>query len=43
VRDHWDVDHTTSPELRIAIGGLSPDESLAYACDWLLAAGRAID
>jgi AcrR family transcriptional regulator len=30
----------TSPELRAAIGGLSPDDSLAYVCDWLLAAGR---
>jgi AcrR family transcriptional regulator len=33
----------TSPELRAAIAGLTPDESLAYVCDWLLAAGRAID
>lgn len=33
----------TSPELRAAIAGLSPDESLTYVCGWLLAAGRAID
>jgi len=33
----------TSPEMRSAIAGLSPDDSLAYVCDWLLAAGRAID
>jgi len=32
----------TSPELRAALAGLSPGESLAYVCDWLLAAGRAI-
>jgi AcrR family transcriptional regulator len=31
----------TSPELHAAIAGLSPDKSLAYVCDWLLAAGRA--
>jgi len=33
----------TSPELRAAISGLSPDENLSYVCDWLLAAGRTID
>jgi len=33
----------TSPELRGAIDGLSPEESLAYVCDWLLAAGRTFD
>jgi AcrR family transcriptional regulator len=33
----------TSPELRAAIAGLSPDQSLIYVCDWLLAAGHAID
>ncbi|HUC26020.1 MAG TPA: helix-turn-helix domain-containing protein [Streptosporangiaceae bacterium] len=33
----------TSPELRIAIADLAPDESLAYVCDWLLAVGRIID
>lgn len=33
----------TSPELRAAIGGLSPDQSLVYVCDWLFAAGHAID
>jgi AcrR family transcriptional regulator len=31
----------TSPELRAAIAGLSPDESLAYVSDWLLDAGHA--
>lgn len=30
-----------SPELRAAITSLPPDKSLAYVCDWLLAAGRA--
>lgn len=30
----------TSPELRSAIAGLSPSGSLAYVCDWLLAAGE---
>jgi len=29
----------TSPEFRAAIAGLSPHDSLAYARDWLLAAG----
>jgi AcrR family transcriptional regulator len=31
----------TSPEIRAAIAGLSPHDSLAYVCDWLLAAGQA--
>jgi AcrR family transcriptional regulator len=31
----------TSPEVRAAIAGLSPADSLAYVCDWLLAAGQA--
>lgn len=31
----------TSPEVRTAIAGLPPEDSLAYVCDWLLAAGRA--
>jgi AcrR family transcriptional regulator len=30
----------TYPEVRTAIAGLSPEDSLAYVCDWLLAAGR---
>jgi AcrR family transcriptional regulator len=29
----------TYPEVRAAIAGLSPEDSLAYVCDWLLAAG----
>jgi len=33
----------TSAELRAAIDGLSPEESLAYVCDWLIAAGRTFD
>jgi hypothetical protein len=31
----------TSPEVRTAIAGLPPEDSLAYVCDWLLTAGRA--
>jgi AcrR family transcriptional regulator len=31
----------TYPEVRTAIAGLSPADSLAYVCDWLLAAGRS--
>ena len=31
----------TSPELRAAIAGLSPSESLSYVREWLVAAGRA--
>ena len=31
----------TCPEVRIAIAGLSPADSLAYVSDWLLAAGRS--
>jgi AcrR family transcriptional regulator len=31
----------TSPELRAAISGLPPGDSLAYVNDWLLAAGQA--
>lgn len=30
----------TYPEVRTAISGLSPADSLAYVCDWLLAAGQ---
>jgi hypothetical protein len=30
----------TYPEVRTAIAGLSPEDSLAYVCDWLLAAGQ---
>jgi AcrR family transcriptional regulator len=30
----------TYPEVRAAIAGLSPEDSLAYVCDWLLAAGK---
>jgi AcrR family transcriptional regulator len=30
----------TSPEMRAAVAGLSPGESVAYVCDWLLAAGQ---
>jgi AcrR family transcriptional regulator len=30
----------TFPEVRTAIAGLSPEDSLAYVCDWLLAASR---
>ena len=30
-----------SPELRAAVAGLPPDDSLAYVCDWLLAVGQA--
>jgi AcrR family transcriptional regulator len=30
----------TYPEVRTAIAGLSPADSLAYVCDWLLAAGQ---
>jgi AcrR family transcriptional regulator len=31
----------TSPEMRAAVAGRPPRDSLAYACDWLLAAGEA--
>ncbi|HEY1616468.1 MAG TPA: helix-turn-helix domain-containing protein [Streptosporangiaceae bacterium] len=31
----------TYPEVRTAIAGLAPEDSLAYVCDWLLAAGRS--
>ena len=31
----------TYPEVRTAISGLPPADSLAYVCDWLLAAGRS--
>ena len=31
----------TYPEVRTAIAGLTPAVSLAYVCDWLLAAGRS--
>jgi AcrR family transcriptional regulator len=31
----------TYPEVRAAVAGLSPQASLAYVCDWLLAAGQA--
>jgi hypothetical protein len=31
----------TYPEVRTAIAGLPPEDSLAYVCDWLLAAGRS--
>lgn len=30
----------TYPEVRTATSGLSPADSLAYVCDWLLAAGQ---
>ncbi len=30
----------TYPEVRAAIAGLSPGDSLAYVCEWLLAAGQ---
>jgi AcrR family transcriptional regulator len=30
----------TYPEVRTAIAGLSPEDSLAYVCDWLRAAGQ---
>ena len=31
----------TSPEVRAAVAGLSPQDSVAYVCDWLLTAGQA--
>jgi AcrR family transcriptional regulator len=31
----------TSPEMRAAVAGRPPRDSLAYVCDWLLAAGDA--
>jgi AcrR family transcriptional regulator len=31
----------TSPEMRAAVAGRPPRDSLAYICDWLLAAGEA--
>jgi AcrR family transcriptional regulator len=31
----------TSPEIRAAIAGLSPQDRLSYICDWLLTAGQA--
>lgn len=31
----------TCPEVRAAVAGLSPQDSRAYVCDWLLAAGEA--
>ncbi len=31
----------TSPEVRAAVASLSPQDSVAYVCDWLLAAGQA--
>jgi AcrR family transcriptional regulator len=31
----------TSPEMRAAVAGRAPRDSLAYVCDWLLASGAA--
>jgi AcrR family transcriptional regulator len=32
----------TSPEMRAAVDGQAPSDSLAYVCDWLLTAGDAV-
>ncbi len=32
----------TSPEMRVAVAGQSPSNSLAYMCDWLIAAEHAV-